>query len=466
MKKQLLSIMAACTISIAIAQPVPNGGFENWIITNYEVPQYYQTSSFNNVSNNVVAPYNAIQTTDAYHGNYAIQLNTVATGTNIAFAFVANGQPTTSGVPQGGTPYTQQATGIRFYYKSNIVSGDTAIVIAQFKKAHALIGTYLFKISSTKSSYTLFSSAFSPALTMAPDTVLFAAASSNVLSGAFAGIVGDMLQLDSVSFTGVTAQPANLNGDFELWMPQVNYNLAGWNVSDLAKQTTDSYSGSYALELTTGLDPHNNFQPNPGYATTGNNSGWGGYPYTQQHDTLVFYYKYAPASGSNDTAAVCAEAKLAGSYVGGQCVFLTASATYKMVKIPLQSSSVPDTLLISAQSSKNSPAPAICVGSDLKIDNMYVMSNPLGIKQFMGNSAQVTVYPNPAKGMLNVELRMLNGIQNTNLQVTDMLGNTVKQFVILNSEFTIDVSDLNEGVYNISVTSNEGTINKRIVLVK
>ena len=80
MKKQLLTLISAVSVSLALGQTIPNGGFENWTISNYAVPQNYGTSSFSQISHNgnLIAPYNAVQTTDFYHGSYAIQLTTAS----------------------------------------------------------------------------------------------------------------------------------------------------------------------------------------------------------------------------------------------------------------------------------------------------------------------------------------------------------------------------------------------------
>ncbi len=37
---------------------------------------------------------------------------------------------------------------------------------------------------------------------------------------------------------------------------------------------------------------------------------------------------------------------------------------------------------------------------------------------------------------------------------------------IINGKTTIDAGSLNEGVYNISIISNEGIVNKRVMIVK
>ena len=466
MKKQLLTLISAIGLSSALAQSIPNGGFENWTITNYEVPQYFGTSSFSQISNsgNITAPYNAVQTTDAYHGTYAIQLTTALVGGNGAFAYVANGNPGGgTSVPQGGLPYSQQAAGIRFYYKSNIMSGDTAIVLIQFKKAHSLIGSFLYKISSTKASYTLFSSAFSPALPMAPDTVVFAAVSSDVFAGI--AVAGNMLQLDSISFTGVSSQPVNMNGDFELWNPMINYNLAGWLISDLSKQTTDVYSGSYALELITNHDPNNGGNVYTAQATTGKHSGYGGYPYTNQQDTLVFYYKYAPASGSNDTASFSANVKKAGAGIGGMQINLLPAASYTMVKVPLQVSSVPDTLLIDIRSSKSYPVASNKVGSDLKIDNIYLMSSPLGIKIAELNNA-ISVQPNPNNGVFDISVKGSTSAKMEKIEIFDVNGKMVetKAYSAGTSSENFDLSKLNAGTYSINIISNGSMVSKKVVV--
>ena len=103
-------------------------------------------------------------------------------------------------------------------------------------------------------------------------------------------------------------------------------------------------------------------------------------------------------------------------------------------------------------------------GNNLYLDNINIASSAAaGIEQITNNT-DIVIYPNPTKGMLNVELRMFN--ENTNLQITDILGNTVKQIKVQNSQFTTDISDLNEGVYNVSIISNEGVVNKRVVIVR
>ncbi|MHB8259379.1 MAG: T9SS type A sorting domain-containing protein [Bacteroidia bacterium] len=404
MKKQLLSVFGLLVVSTAFSQTIPNGGFENWTTTSYEEPTYYMTSNSQN-NNGLPNPINAIKTTDAYHGSYAVKLSTVLSGVDTAFAWFANGNPNTGTVaPQGGIPYSHKPTGMRLYYKSNIIGTDSALIIVEFKAAGVSIGNYFYKIAASQSSYILFNPTFSPALTATPDSVMFAAASSNALAGK--GTPGNMLQIDSLSFTGVSAQPANLNGDFESWQPKTISMANGW-ATNYGNQTTDKYTGTYALELQTSAPgPMSGGGIQAGSATTGkwSNSGpVGGLPYTKQIDTLIFYYKYFPAD-VNDSASVYVNFKNSGSNFYNAAKYLHQASSYTKVMMPFDltgTGTIPDTAMINMQSS-NYPVPASYVGSDLKIDNMYFTSQEKPVSNFIV----------PTKGCVGVPIQLTDSSSN------------------------------------------------------
>jgi hypothetical protein len=86
-----------------------------------------------------------------------------------------------------------------------------------------------------------------------------------------------------------------------------------------------------------------------------------------------------------------------------------------------------------------------------------------GIEQYNTND-NVSIYPNPATTSLQVSLAGTS--EGSTLVITDMLGNAVKQLAVNSNQLSINVSELNEGIYNISISNKEGTINKRVVIVK
>lgn len=378
MRNFLLFCLLVMTFSVN-AQSIPNGGFESWQVTSFENLSFYGTSNYKK-DNNVITPLNVVKTTDAYHGNYAIKLTTVLSGTTSCFAFFANGSPG-SNQGSGGIPYTQKPSGVRFRYKANIIGSDTAIFLCWFKKNGSYIGQYVYKFATSQTNYTLFDANFATQLPQNPDTVIVAAASSN----AFLQVpptVGNSFQLDSITFKGVASQPAILNGDFEQWQTESHYVLNGWNTEGL--RVTDAYSGSYALELQTQGPSFGDNQIRIGRAMTGiptQSSTLGGYPYSQQIDTLFFYYKYLPAHPS-DSFKVSVNFKKLGNFFAGYTNQYPISASYVKGAIPFNLFQAPDTVIIFIESSKTWTVPAY-IGSDLKIDNMFFKTQMIPISNFI-----------------------------------------------------------------------------------
>jgi hypothetical protein len=83
------------------------------------------------------------------------------------------------------------------------------------------------------------------------------------------------------------------------------------------------------------------------------------------------------------------------------------------------------------------------------------------IKQTTTNNVEVFIYPNPNNGSFIIETN--NNTKQT-IQVYDVNGKLVLTQT-LSGKTNIDASSLNEGVYNVSIISNEGVENKRLVIV-
>ena len=74
----------------------------------------------------------------------------------------------------------------------------------------------------------------------------------------------------------------------------------------------------------------------------------------------------------------------------------------------------------------------------------------------------ISIYPNPNNGTFVIEP---NTATKQTVMVYDVNGKLVLSQTI-NGKTTIDATPLNEGVYNISMGSSEGVVNKRLVIVK
>jgi trimeric autotransporter adhesin len=80
-----------------------------------------------------------------------------------------------------------------------------------------------------------------------------------------------------------------------------------------------------------------------------------------------------------------------------------------------------------------------------------------GINQLSVNSDQLLIYPNPTSGEIIVNINSSVGeVKDWNLQITDVLGRTVYTRQSLNYSNDIDLSNLPNGVYFITVINKTG----------
>ncbi|MHB1278683.1 MAG: T9SS type A sorting domain-containing protein [Bacteroidia bacterium] len=465
MKTALLTFVLGTLSLGAVGQSsIPNGAFENWTSTNVENPKYFTETSNREIFRSGF-PVNCVKTTDAYHGSFAVKLTSVGDQNNSMPGYMVNGDPSNN--PEewhGGIPYNQQATGMRGYYKSDVKTGDTALVIVAFSKAGVNIGIYVYKITGVQSTYALFDFTFDPPLLIAPDSVLIGATSSNVMADDL--IVGSMLQLDSISFTGVGSQPANLNGDFEEWTTTTYEKPDTWNIeSDDAQvsfKSTDAYKGSYSVRLETSVGTNEQGQTRT-YPTTvstgyypencgGNCNQQGGYPFSNQYDTLVFWYKYTAAAGSK--GVVSYSVRKNGQIINGNWIELNASATYQKFEVPISAFPAPDTLVVDFQSCRWEDSLTIQVGSILIVDEVQLKSAPLKTGLWMiKKTTNIRVYPNPTKGIIQIDAAEENLIEGATFVLMNALGQEVHSVDLHGASNQLSLTDLPAGAYYYVIRS-------------
>ena len=107
-------------------------------------------------------------------------------------------------------------------------------------------------------------------------------------------------------------------------------------------------------------------------------------------------------------------------------------------------------------------------GTKVFQDTVTVYVNTIGISQISGLNAQITVYPNPANTSFTLNLSKGEGTYNITLY--DMLGNIIMQHLYSTPSEgqgeAIDVSGLNEGIYNLSIATKAGVLNKRVIILR
>ena len=84
----------------------------------------------------------------------------------------------------------------------------------------------------------------------------------------------------------------------------------------------------------------------------------------------------------------------------------------------------------------------------------------LGTNSFSSNS--FTVYPNPARDLISIEGS--NGANITSYKVADLNGRVVKSKESINATAAqINISDLQSGVYMMTINSDNGSAVKKII---
>ena len=92
---------------------------------------------------------------------------------------------------------------------------------------------------------------------------------------------------------------------------------------------------------------------------------------------------------------------------------------------------------------------------------LVTATTTVGIDSWLENS--VTLYPNPAREVVNVQCTMNNVQLTGELSVFDVYGKLL-QIVPITSEITqINVSSLANGMYFVRVTTEEGSVTKTFV---
>jgi hypothetical protein len=451
MKHKLLFGLSLFVVIAIHSQTIQNGGFESWNASSVDNPNFYfQTSNIQ--AHQLGLPNNCLKVTDPQQGSLAIKLNTVANATDTLFGYFINGDPNSYA---GGIPYNQHPVTMTGYYKNNEMVGDTGIAIIIFKQGGIAVSMDIAIFTGTHAAYTPFTVTLSIPPLANPDSIIFGAASSNGLNAI--GIAGSMLQLDNIQFTGVTSQPAMLNGSFENWTTSNTSTPQHWaTAGDLVFQTTDAHSGTYATQMTTFAYDPQNFSPS--YMTNGifppNYGPQGGRPYSLMADTLCGWYKYIPQG--TDSAIVYIQTSNNTSTVGGAGVALPPASGYTFFSVPFSSFSQPDTLLIVFASSYSN-FNFSNVGSILKVDDVYLKSSPAAVEEFSWNVfGAVKLYPNPSNENCWVEFDNNKNVPVV-ITITDALGKVVSENSVEGTghqRMHIDTSVLDKGTYLVTLMQN------------
>jgi hypothetical protein len=103
------------------------------------------------------------------------------------------------------------------------------------------------------------------------------------------------------------------------------------------------------------------------------------------------------------------------------------------------------------------------------ISSAVMLVNNLGIANING-AEDVLIYPNPASGVLNIQINGLNGSGGLTVKLSDAIGQVIIEKAMVNpsNNITIQlpVQSLASGVYLLQVQCNEHLVTRRVVIAK
>lgn len=82
------------------------------------------------------------------------------------------------------------------------------------------------------------------------------------------------------------------------------------------------------------------------------------------------------------------------------------------------------------------------------------------------SEVEFNIFPNPSNGVIN--LRSGSLVRNATIDIFDTAGRTIKSIsnITLNGSLQIDLNDVNEGIYIISISSDKGRTVKHLQIIK
>jgi hypothetical protein len=439
MKRLLLSACALLAIFAAKAQTLPNPGFENWTVTNYQEPNGWWTTNEWSVTDFGIA--NVTKVSPGV-SNDAIRLETIAQGLDTILGGITNtfGDPFNA---EGGQPFSQKPTTLGGSFKYNIKTGDTGWIYVIFKKNGFAYSVDTIHITGSVSNFVINNWALPQisASVIIPDSVIVVVTCSN-----FDGYpkAGSFLELDNLELKG-PGITQNINGMFDNWTPIISTKVDDWDVSgEIDRVSATAYAGTYAIRLTS-KDDGTGFVESAQISTQ--------ITLAQTIDTLSGYYRY-DNMGSNDTGNLrVVFLDNTQSFIDIAEYDMPQTSGWVNFKLPLTTSlGTAASAYMMFNSSKNTPGTDM---ASLLLDSLSIIKQVVDVKDVAGKTT-FSVYPNPVRDVLNISI---NGVVKDEMKVVirDMKGAVVftGSYKQMPSKLvTVPVKDMVAGTYFYEVTAN------------
>ena len=122
-------------------------------------------------------------------------------------------------------------------------------------------------------------------------------------------------------------------------------------------------------------------------------------------------------------------------------------------------------IIIIGSTSKNNSGNVSCNFKGEGDTWMYkIIDTTVGISESGLNNPEIKIYPNPASKVLNIDFPNNYNIENTNIEMIDMNGNSILISKPLSISAQLDIKKLHKGLYVVKIQKENALITKRIIV--
>lgn len=236
------------------------------------------------------------------------------------------------------------------------------------------------------------------------------------------------------------------------WL-SINYANAIENIPAAATQTTDAYSGNFALKLT-------NTEGEDKLAASISTMKLNGMefidkiPITSRVKSLKGYYKYSYTD--KDTCLISLSIYKNGSAIGsGFLEMSTITENYTAFEVPVEyynsdTTIIPDSAFILIQAAQNSNREDFNEGVTLYIDELSFEEGPTTAIRELKPTLDVDLFPNPAQEFVTVSLKQT---AKPTIEVYDITGklHPIIPTEVAPKQYGFNVNQLPKGIYLVKV---------------
>ena len=458
----------------ALAQSIPNAGFENWTVCSSAAePIPFQTS--NAFSYLISGSLSVERSTNAHGGNYAAYAH--ADASQEIQGFFTLGQDFNTGeitpLPFTGTPDS-----ISFWAQHTISDLDYGTVVLTLYQDLTEVGYGIVTFNGSTSGYTYYSSPVNIEAGTTPNGMTL-----GVSSGGDASLNGE-LYIDDLHLIYNTGTGDDIpGGDFENWNITSAQCLDSWSTTNgftlpyLSVEQGEPHSGNHSARITN--QPTSFGGGALGYILLGNpetdfcNESSLAMDNGQAATTVSGYYQYT-AGNANEMATLFLHYSATNDLGGCDSIYelyeylpATTGWTSFSVSVPAnviaqwQTGQAPQYITIGLVSTvvNDVVEPNGDPNSVLLVDDLEIAYTTVSVAESLPTS--FIVYPNPTNDRLNIQLPSYT---QANIQLIDALGQSVISTNAYGVNATLSVSDLPSGIYTLRVQDGKSIRTQQVVV--